>query len=233
MAVASGRCWIGKSPMERAKRPGSRMSHRLWERGVRPETGLQAVCGELGEAIAWVYGSTVIEQRCIFHKLRNVADKCREELKGETNKETRKLLMEQASAIYQAESAEEARQRLATFANTWRARTPKTVATLERDFEQTIAYWSGTRAYSHHLALGAHQPGVAAQVSSGVWLWQSHRCGGGHLYPGQTTQCSLVEANVVGNRSLTLFRLPQSRPLAKDTLLLPYSAKLRNALSFV
>jgi putative transposase len=50
--------------------------------------------------------------------------------------------MEQASAIYQAESAEEARQRLATFATTWRARTPKTVATLERDFEQTIAYYT-------------------------------------------------------------------------------------------
>ena len=92
---------------------------------------------------------------------------------------------------------------------------------------------SGTRAYSHHLALGAHQPGVAARAPSGVWLWQSHRSGGGHLYPGQTTQCSLVEAHVVGNRSLTLFRLPQSRPLAKDTLLFLYSAKLRNALSFV
>ena len=120
------------------------MSHRLWERGLRPEAGLQAVirdgCGELGEAIAWVYGSTVLEQRCIFHKLRNVADKCREELKGEANKETRKQLLEQASAIYQAESAEEARQRLAAFAEQRRARTPKTVATLERDFEQTIAY---------------------------------------------------------------------------------------------
>jgi hypothetical protein len=119
--------------------------HRLWERGLRPETGLQAVirdgCGELGEAIAWVYGTTVIEQRCIFHKLRNVADKCREELKGEAHKETRKQLMEQASMIYQAESAEGARQCLAAFATTWRVRTPKAVATLERDFEQTIAYY--------------------------------------------------------------------------------------------
>ncbi len=113
---------------------------------MRPENGLQAVirdgCGELGEAIAWVYGSTVIEQRYMFHQLRNVADKCREELKGEANKETRKQLMEQASAIYQAESAQEARQRLATFADTWRARTPKTVVTLEHDFEQTIAYYA-------------------------------------------------------------------------------------------
>ena len=58
----------------------------------------------------------MLEQRCIFHKLRNVADKCSEELKGETNKETRKQLMEQASAMYQAESAQEAQQRLTAFA---------------------------------------------------------------------------------------------------------------------
>jgi hypothetical protein len=117
--------------------------HRLWERGLRPETGLQAVirdgCGELGEAIAWVYGTTVIEQRCIFHKLRNVADKCPEELKGEAHKETRKQCMEQASTVYQTGSAEKARGRLAVFADTWRARIPKAVVTLERDFEQTIA----------------------------------------------------------------------------------------------
>ena len=66
----------------------------------------------------------MLEQRCIFHKLRNVADKSREELKGETNKETRKQLIEQASAMYQAESALEARQRLTAFAQQWRARTP-------------------------------------------------------------------------------------------------------------
>jgi len=74
--------------------------------------------------------------------LRNVADKCREELKGESHKETRQQLVEQASAIYQAESAPQARTRLASFAQTWHARTPKTVATLERDFEQTIVYYA-------------------------------------------------------------------------------------------
>jgi putative transposase len=120
--------------------------NRLWERGVRPEHGLQAVirdgCGELGEALAFVYGSTVVEQRCIFHKMRNVADKCREELKGEANKQTRKQLLEQVSVIYQADNATDARVLLAVFAQTWRARTPKTVATLERDFEQTIAYYA-------------------------------------------------------------------------------------------
>jgi hypothetical protein len=120
--------------------------HRLWERGVRPENGLQAVvrdgCGELGEAVAWVYGTTVVEQRCIFHKMRNVADKCREELKGKQKKEERKKLLAQVSAIYQAESASEARARLVTFADAWRTRAPKTVDTLQRDFEQTIAYYA-------------------------------------------------------------------------------------------
>ena len=89
-----------------------------------------------------MYGSTVIEQRCIFHKLRNVADKCREDLKGDANKETRKQLLEQASAIYQADSAAEARVRLGVFAATWQARAPKAVATFARDFEQTIAYYA-------------------------------------------------------------------------------------------
>src|SRR5207247_6725356 len=74
--------------------------------------------------------------------MRNVADKCREELKGEKKKEERKKLMTQVSAISQAESAAQARARLVTFADTWRARAPKTVATLERDFEQTIAYYA-------------------------------------------------------------------------------------------
>ena len=50
--------------------------------------------------------------------------------------------MTQVSAIYQAESAAQATARLGTFADTWQARTPKTVATLQRDFAQTIAYYT-------------------------------------------------------------------------------------------
>ena len=41
-----------------------RLLDRLWERGVRPEAGLQAVIrdgkGELGAAVAQVYGTRVI-----------------------------------------------------------------------------------------------------------------------------------------------------------------------------
>ncbi len=56
--------------------------------------------GGLGEALALVYGSTVLEQRCLFHKLRNVADKACTELKGEEKREERKQMLQQASAIY-------------------------------------------------------------------------------------------------------------------------------------
>ena len=62
---------------------------RRWQRGVRPEAGLQAVIrdgkGEPGAAVAQVYGTHVIEERGVFHKLRNVADKAREDLGGEAH----------------------------------------------------------------------------------------------------------------------------------------------------
>ncbi len=120
-----------------------RLLDRLEERGVRPEAGLQAVIrdgkGELGAAVAQVYGTRVIEQRCVFHKLRNGADKAREDMSGERYRELREQLLEQASAMYQADTAAQAHERLCIWVSTWREQAPKAVATLQRDFEQTIA----------------------------------------------------------------------------------------------
>ena len=114
-----------------------KLLNRLWERGVRLEQGLQMLVRDgsegLGEALALVYGSTVLEQRCLFHKLCNVAEKARSELKGEEKRAERNQLLEEASAIYQAESAAQARGRLTKWADQWRERAPKTVATPERD----------------------------------------------------------------------------------------------------
>jgi transposase-like protein len=145
--------------------------------------------------LALVYGASIVEQRCIFHKLDNVADKSREELKGEEKKEERKQLMEQARAIYDAQSAAEARVRLAAFAHRWQAQAPKTVATLQRDFEQTIAYYrleGLPRELIRSTSLeDAHQPRVAAQVPSSVLLWQPQRGSSGYLSPSPAAQCSL------------------------------------------
>src|SRR5205085_7387154 len=97
-----------------------------------------AVANE-GRPWLWCMARRCSSSAASFTRCRGLAKKCREELKGEANKETRKQLVEQASDIYQAESASQARASLQAFAETWQARTPKTVATFTRDFEQTIA----------------------------------------------------------------------------------------------
>ncbi len=75
-----------------------------------------------------MYGTGVIEQCCVFHTLRNVA-----------HREQREQLLEQASAMYQAEMAAQANARLTTFVSTWQEQVPQAVATLQRNCEQTMA----------------------------------------------------------------------------------------------
>ena len=118
-----------------------RLVQRLWERGVKLETGLQAIVRDgtegLEQALDYVYGSALIQQRCIFHKLCNVSDKC-----IGLNREDKKQFLEQARAVYQAQSAPEAHERLAAFAEQWQATQPQAVATFEHEFEQTIRYYA-------------------------------------------------------------------------------------------
>jgi transposase-like protein len=112
---------------------------RLWERGVKLETGLQAIVRDgsegLEQARDYVYGSALVHQRCIFHKVRNVGDKC-----VGLDRQGKKSLLEQAAVVYQATSASEAPSRLAAFAEQWRLTQPQAVAPFEREFEQTIRY---------------------------------------------------------------------------------------------
>jgi len=119
--------------------------NRLWNREVQPEKGLQMIVrdgsGGLEEAVALVYGKSVLDQRCVFHKLKNVGDKVRSELKGEEKREKRKQIMQQAKMIYQADSALQARYQLQVWGEQWRECAPKAVATLERDFEHTLVYY--------------------------------------------------------------------------------------------
>jgi transposase-like protein len=119
--------------------------NRLYARGVTPENGLQAVIrdggGGLGQAVDLVYGHSVVDQRCLFHKLKNVGDACRKELTGKKHQEERRQLMQQASAVYHADNAKQARDNLISWSNNWRDKAPKSVATLERDFDATIAYF--------------------------------------------------------------------------------------------
>jgi transposase-like protein len=119
--------------------------NRLFKRGVDPEKGLKMIvrdgCGGLEEAVAHVYGLSVLDQRCVFHKLHNVGMKVRSELKGKEKQEERKQLMKEASEIYQAETALQARKELQEWAQRWQRCAPDAVATLKRDFEATVVFY--------------------------------------------------------------------------------------------
>jgi putative transposase len=91
----------------------------------------------LEQALEYVYGSALIQQRCIFHKLRNVSNKC-----VGLDRAGKKSVLEQAAAVYQAPNAEEAQARLLAFGERWQATQPQAVATFEREFEQTIRYYA-------------------------------------------------------------------------------------------
>ena len=127
--------WEGAEKEEKAA--WERLVQRLWERGVKLETGLQAIGREgsegLEQALDSVYGSALLQQRCIFHKVRNVSDKC-----VGLDRQGNKSRLPQAAAVYQATSAPEAQAQLATFGEQWRPTQPQAVATFEREFEQTI-----------------------------------------------------------------------------------------------
>jgi transposase-like protein len=71
-----------------------------------------------------------------------VGKKCHSELKGKEKRDLRKKLMEQAAEVYHAETAEDARLRLALWTKQWREQAPQAVATLERDFEQTLVFYT-------------------------------------------------------------------------------------------
>jgi len=97
--------------------------------------------GGLGEALSYGYGKGVADQVCIFHKLKNVNDACSPSLASETKTE----LMGQAKGIYQAYRAETDRKLLTK----WGEVEPKAVASLQRDFEQTLSYYSLGPAVGH------------------------------------------------------------------------------------
>ena len=79
-------------------------------------------------------------QRCICHKLGNLWE-------AVVDKDACRSIRKQAAAIYDVDTADEARQRLASFASSWRAREPQAVATLEADFEQTLLFLAVPREH--------------------------------------------------------------------------------------
>lgn len=145
----SGERWIldWERGEEEDQASWQRLLERLWERGLRAEKGLRLIVHDGGagltKALEMVdFGPEVGDQRCIFHKLQNVRRDVQgtPEMTREERRERRQAVLRDVSAIYHGEDETEVRGRLAEFRTKWAASEPKAVATLERDFDQTLTY---------------------------------------------------------------------------------------------
>jgi len=93
----------------------------------------------LANALDTVFGPGG-RQRCVCHKLGNVWDA----VSDKTNHES---VRSEAAKVYHAETADQARQRLAAFAAAWRDREPEAVAVLESGFEHTLSFLAVPKAH--------------------------------------------------------------------------------------
>jgi putative transposase len=94
----------------------------------------------------------VPHQRCIFHKIKNIADHLLYgdlEVEGEASDDKakrkaktarKKAILADAGAIYDHKTEADMRARAEVFRETWQEREPKSVANFFTDFDKTLAY---------------------------------------------------------------------------------------------
>lgn len=119
----------------------------LWEAGLTPENGLALLIADGGTGLRAAYENVYWQvplQRCVFHKLRNVAQAVRVPpgLDRQTAQQYRTEFLRSAARIWQAADEGEARQLYADFRHTWQTQQAKAIQTLERDFEDTLAFYA-------------------------------------------------------------------------------------------
>lgn len=154
----TGQWWV--LDWERAeqedKESWGRLLERLRERGLSAENGLKLIVSDGSEGLAAALelvdlGKGVRHQLCVFHRLRNIGkavkrllregQEARDEKEAkEARRARRREVVKDAAAIYQGNDRAEILRRRDEFVAKWQESEPEAMATLLRDFEQTIAY---------------------------------------------------------------------------------------------
>jgi len=119
---------------------------RLWESGLTPENGLKMLVSDGGTGFEAAYQNvywSVLRQRCVFHKLQNLAHalKLTQALDPQPKKKFATEFLRSAARIWQAETKTQALRLYQLFCETWQKTQPKTIQTLQRDFEATLAFY--------------------------------------------------------------------------------------------
>ena len=118
----------------------------LWEAGLTPENGVKLLVTDGSSGFEAAYQScywTVPHQRCVFHKLKNVARdlKLPKEMDFQTRKQFSTAFLREAAKIWQAETKYCAKRLYETFCAKWKDQQPTAIATLARDFEATLVFY--------------------------------------------------------------------------------------------
>jgi transposase-like protein len=118
----------------------------LEAQGIRGENGLKLIIHDGGpgvcSALRTVYFNAE-DQRCLFHKLRNIynAIHVSEDLSPKQRRRRRKAIFKDFHAIWQAHRYDTVLRRYLQVVRSYRHSQPDAVATLRRDFRSTVTYY--------------------------------------------------------------------------------------------
>jgi hypothetical protein len=118
----------------------------LEEQGLRGENGLRLVIhdggGGLCSALLTVYYDEA-QQRCLFHKIRNIANALQlpEHLSAKQRRRKRKAILKDFRAIWNAKHYATALRRYLAVFRKYKLSQPQAVAALRRDFRSTLTFY--------------------------------------------------------------------------------------------
>jgi transposase-like protein len=118
----------------------------LEEQGIRGANGLQLIIHDGGSGLCSAlrmvhFGAE--QQRCLFHKLRNIynAIEVPEHLSAKQRRRCKKAIFKDFREIWEAKHYHTMLRRYLKVVRTYRLSHPRAVATLRRDFRHTVTYY--------------------------------------------------------------------------------------------
>ncbi len=118
----------------------------LEAQGLRGELGLELIIHDGGSGLCAALTTIhfdAIEQRCLFHKLRNIwhAIRIADDLPAAERRRQRRAVYRDFVAIFQAKQRSTVLRRALKVVQKYRTTQPEVVATLRRNFRATVAYF--------------------------------------------------------------------------------------------
>lgn len=120
---------------------------KLYEAGLSPENGLRLLVSDGATGFRAAYENVYWQvplQRCVFHKLRNLAQALHlpADLDRQAGHQFRTEFLRAAARIWQAPEEAEARQLYTAFCKSWQSQQAKAIQTLARDFDATLTFYA-------------------------------------------------------------------------------------------